>query len=257
MMKGNRKTVVAGLSIIAAMVIQSGCAGPSTVAEKAAAQPDASPAVRQAEAVKQQDLSGKVLETMTSGGYTYVLLEKNGVKVWAATPSMKVAVGDELQLKPGMDMGQFTSKTLNKTFDSIIFTEGPVMGASSAQLPKGHPALDAKVKPQEKTGAAADQGKVQEIAKQMGNHAAMISPSTGDAPAKLAGKVVDSANGGGYTYVCLESNGQKTWAAVPAAKVEIGQEVELQPGTVMNNFASKTLGRTFEKIVFSEGFVAK
>lgn len=256
-MNGNRKTVVAGLSIIAAMVIQSGCAGPSSVAGKAAAQPEASPAAQKAETTMPKELSGKVTETMASGGYTYVLLEKDGTKVWVAMPMMKVAVGDELRLKPGMDMGKFTSKSLNKTFDHIIFTDGPLAGASSAPLPKGHPAIGAQAKPQETT-AAADTGKVQEITKQLGNHAAMLSPGAPEeGPSKLAGKVVDSASGGGYTYVCLESNGQKTWAAVPAAKVEIGQDVELRPGTVMTNFTSKTLGKTFEKIVFSEGFVSK
>lgn len=255
-MNGNRKTVVAGLSIIAAMVIQSGCAGPSTVAEKAAVQPGGS-AEQQSEVVKPQELSGKVVETMTSGGYSYVLLEKDGVKTWAAIPMMKVAVGDELHLKPGVDMGGFTSKTLNKTFDHIIFTEGLVSGASSAQLPPGHPAIGADAKGQGANAAATDE-KVQEISKKLGSHAMMFSSADpGGAPTKLAGKIVDSANSGGYTYVCLESNGEKTWAAIPAATVTIGQEVELQPGTVMSNFTSKTLKRTFEKIVFSQGFVTK
>lgn len=69
-------------------------------------------------------LSGKVAETMNSGGYTYVSLEKNGKKTWVAVPQTTVKVGQELTCQPGMEMKNFTSKTLKRTFDSIIFSGG-------------------------------------------------------------------------------------------------------------------------------------
>ncbi len=69
-------------------------------------------------------LSGKVVETMDSGGYTYVSLEKNGQKTWVAMPQTKVAVGQEVTCQPGMVMRNFTSKTLKRTFDSIVFSGG-------------------------------------------------------------------------------------------------------------------------------------
>lgn len=69
-------------------------------------------------------LSGKVVETMNSGGYTYVLLEKGGKKTWVACPSMKVSKGQQLTLQPGDEMVNFTSKTLKKTFDKIVFSPG-------------------------------------------------------------------------------------------------------------------------------------
>jgi len=68
--------------------------------------------------------SGKVTETMDSGGYTYVCLENNGKKTWFAVPSAKVKVGQQLTCLPGGEMKNFTSKTLNRTFDSIIFSSG-------------------------------------------------------------------------------------------------------------------------------------
>ena len=70
--------------------------------------------------------SGKVVETMNAGGYTYVCLEKGGKKTWVAVPEMKVTVGQKMAFKPGQEMKDFTSKTLNRTFASIIFSEGPV-----------------------------------------------------------------------------------------------------------------------------------
>ncbi|MFO0751961.1 MAG: hypothetical protein U0411_01375 [Thermodesulfovibrionales bacterium] len=71
-------------------------------------------------------VSGKVVETMDSGGYTYVRLEKNGKKIWAAIPQTKVSKGQTLSLKPGTEMVNFESKTLKRTFDTIIFSEGVV-----------------------------------------------------------------------------------------------------------------------------------
>jgi hypothetical protein len=77
-----------------------------------------------------------------------------------------------------------------------------------------------------------------------------------DASGNISGKVVETMNTAGYTYVCLEKGGKKTWVAVPETKVTVGSKMAFQPGQVMNNFTSKTLNRTFEKIVFSGGPVA-
>jgi hypothetical protein len=71
----------------------------------------------------------------------------------------------------------------------------------------------------------------------------------------ISGKVVETMNSGGYTYVCLESNGKKTWVAIPATKVTVGQEATCQPGMEMKNFTSKTLNRTFASIIFSGGLL--
>ena len=73
----------------------------------------------------------------------------------------------------------------------------------------------------------------------------------------LSGKVVETMNSGGYTYVSLEKNGKKTWFAIPATEVKVGQELTLQPGAEMRNFPSKTLNRTFESIIFSGGLAAQ
>ena len=69
-------------------------------------------------------LSGKVLETMDGGGYTYVLIENSGGKTWVACPGVKVKVGQNVKFQPGMAMQNFKSKTLDKTFPIIYFTGG-------------------------------------------------------------------------------------------------------------------------------------
>jgi hypothetical protein len=70
-------------------------------------------------------LSGKVVETMDSGDYTYVLLENNGEKTWVAVPQMQVAIGQTVSFRPGVGMIDFHSKKLNRTFKKIIFSDGP------------------------------------------------------------------------------------------------------------------------------------
>jgi hypothetical protein len=67
-----------------------------------------------------------VVETMDSGRYSYVCLEKNDKKIWVAVYKMKIVVGQIMSFRPGVEMVNFESKTLNRKFDKIIFSAGPV-----------------------------------------------------------------------------------------------------------------------------------
>jgi hypothetical protein len=88
----------------------------------AAAQATAGPAAQPAP--KAVPLSGKVLETMDGGGYTYVLLNSGGEKIWVAIPITKVTVGQQLDLVPGFEFKNFSSKALNRKFDRVVFSAG-------------------------------------------------------------------------------------------------------------------------------------
>jgi hypothetical protein len=76
---------------------------------------------------------------------------------------------------------------------------------------------------------------------------------TAYAQAALTGKVVETMDSAGYTYVQIENNGKRTWVAVPETKVQKGQNISFGPGSEMKNFRSNTLNRTFDSIIFSEG----
>lgn len=69
-------------------------------------------------------IKGKVLETMNSGGYTYLQVQAPEGAVWVAIPESKVTTGQEVDCRPGMTMTNFQSKSLNRTFDRIIFSSG-------------------------------------------------------------------------------------------------------------------------------------
>ena len=242
------KAVAVGCSLILAAVLQAGCAATQKTTESS---PKITAPVTQAtQQSEPQLLTGKVVETMNSGGYTYVNLEKDGKRTWVAMPPMKVEVGQELKLLPGMEMGQFTSSTLKRTFDNITFSSGiatddalqkseaPASAGQQPTMPAGHPSAD-----QQPTMPAGHPS----IGQQQGNPPAPHKGST------ISGKVVETMNSGGYTYVNLEKDGKKMWVAAPAMQVSVGQELELRNGAVMTNFTSKSLNRTFDSIIFSAG----
>ncbi|WP_224984654.1 DNA-binding protein [Geomonas agri] len=102
---------------------------------------------------------GKVIETMASGGYTYANLEvADGTKTWVAYPVLETRVGDTLSFKGCMPMGKFQSKTLNRTFDSILFCNAPeVKGAAAKSAAKEAKKATPgeKIKVEKATGANA------------------------------------------------------------------------------------------------------
>jgi len=62
-----------------------------------------------------------VLETMSSGGYTYMKVQDGTKNYWIAMTQRAVKKGDSISYSEQGWMQNFHSKTLNKTFDSILF----------------------------------------------------------------------------------------------------------------------------------------
>lgn len=80
---------------------------------------------------------------------------------------------------------------------------------------------------------------------------------TGGAAAELTGKVLETVDSGGYTYVRIEKDGERKWVAIPQTEIEKGAEVTFNPGTPMKDFISQSLGRKFSTIYFSPGIAQK
>lgn len=100
------------------------------------------------------NFSGKVVEAINIAGYTYVQVDTGRQKVWAATPHLAVANGDNVTVYGGLPMANFHSKSLNRDFEVIYLTGKIVIrsgNASSAEtapvLPPGHPALPGQMPP--------------------------------------------------------------------------------------------------------------
>lgn len=68
-------------------------------------------------------LSGTVEELLSAPGYTYLRLKTAEGEKWAAVPEAQLTIGQSVTLERPMVMKNFQSKTLNRTFDEILFAK--------------------------------------------------------------------------------------------------------------------------------------
>ncbi len=130
------------LTIAAALVACSGKPSAATAsiqkaATKQAAPPQLPPLLpppaqpQQAATAPQGDVSGRVLETMDAGAYTYLRLATPTGEVWAAVSGANVKKGATVTVATQMVAENFESKTLHRKFDRIIL--GTLVDGSAAQ----------------------------------------------------------------------------------------------------------------------------
>lgn len=86
-------------------------------------------------------LTGTVLEVKDVAPYTYLRLRTKEGEVWAAVPTAAVKVGADVSIANPQAMNGFHSKTLNKTFDRIVF--GTLAGRGEQAAPPDHAAMHA------------------------------------------------------------------------------------------------------------------
>lgn len=82
--------------------------------------------------IPRSGVTGKVKETMGGGGYTYILLETQHGTFWVAGPQVPAKKGDKAKVAEGVLMENFSSKTLNKTFENIYFVRAIELGDAPA-----------------------------------------------------------------------------------------------------------------------------
>jgi hypothetical protein len=213
---------------VAALCVAVSLAASAAAAPLCSAAPASQPPAAPQPSADTGHLSGKVVETMDGGGYTYLAVMKGGEKLWAAIPATNIKVGQEVRLQRGIEMDDFSSRALGRTFKSILFCGGLDASEGKAGAP----------------GAAAAE-------------AAAGKAIPEPVPEYLTGKAAEVLNSGGYTYINLERNGERSWFAVPSIKLRVGDVVEIMPGAVMKRFTSKTLNRAFPEITFSSQAVRK
>lgn len=129
-------------------------------------------------------LHGTILETMNSSGYTYLLLNATQGKIWVAIPETQVSAGQTVLCTPGMTMHNFTSKTLNRTFETIVFSPGINIGDQAAGQVKQQaaPVKDGAgfgaALQAEGSGAKANGGEVISMEASPGSAGAVVPSST-------------------------------------------------------------------------------
>jgi hypothetical protein len=56
-----------------------------------------------------------------------------------------------------------------------------------------------------------------------------------------------------YTYLQVKAKGPAYWVALPTTEIAVGSVISYRGGMLMEDFQSKELNRTFDKILFLEG----
>ncbi len=74
--------------------------------------------------------------------------------------------------------------------------------------------------------------------------------STVYAGAPHSGVVLETMNSGGYTYAKIDEGGAPYWIAAPPTVIKKGDKVSFSEQMWMHDFASSTLKRTFDRILF-------
>ena len=90
------------------------------------------------------------VEILQAPPYVYGKVKEGDKEYWMAAPSAKVAVGDEISFSEQMWMQNFTSKTLNRTFDKVMFASSLVTKAPATKAQEKKVQKDEKPASEEK-----------------------------------------------------------------------------------------------------------
>ena len=133
-------------------------------------------------------VQGKVLEVKNTDSYSYLRLLVGAKDTWVAVNLSNVKVGSTVTVENSMEMRNFESKALKKTFPSILFgnlkEEGAAAGkAQAAVADKSTVAVDVKVakaaSPNGRTVAEVTTGAKALSDKAVEIHAKVVKVNTG------------------------------------------------------------------------------
>lgn len=132
MSKVNKMYLTSALALSLALL---GCSNNSTTDEKATETNSSSPAQSQAtvDTAQNEALTGTVVDTFDSGGYTYMELDNGQEKMWVAIGQAQIDKGQEVSLINGPVMKDFHSPSLDRTFEAIVFSPGLTNGAPTSR----------------------------------------------------------------------------------------------------------------------------
>lgn len=79
---------------------------------------------------------------------------------------------------------------------------------------------------------------------------AQTAPAVPEPTPGKTGKVLETMDAAGYTYIQVDSGTEKFWAAAPQFAAKVGDDVVVPEGMPMPDYHSKTLDRTFDMVYF-------
>jgi hypothetical protein len=139
---------------------------------------------------------------------------------WMALPLFNPKVGEVFYFDGGLQMGEFHSKELDRTFDQINF-----IGYLSTSLEVSEKTIVPKP---------------------------VIDTIPIDAPPVLLHTVLvkEVIQAGGYTYLRVDEEGKEEWIAIVKQQANPGEYYTYEDATPMKQFKSRELERTFDEVLF-------
>jgi hypothetical protein len=84
---------------------------------------------------------------------------------------------------------------------------------------------------------------------------AQTAPAVPQSVPGKSGKVLETMDAVGYTYIQVDTGSEKFWAAAPHVAVKAGDDVVVPEGVPMPDYHSNTLDRTFAMVYFVPSIV--
>lgn len=82
-----------------------------------------------------------VVEVLQANSYTYLKVKKDSEEYWIAVTKLNAEVGETFYHAPGMEMKNFESTDLGRTFESVFFVQSiskqPINAAANMASPHG------------------------------------------------------------------------------------------------------------------------
>ncbi len=72
----------------------------------------------------------------------------------------------------------------------------------------------------------------------------------------IKGKVTETLDASGYTYVEIDTGNEKIWGAAPTTAISVGDQIEFSTDMPMRDFQSKSLNRSFPVVYFAPRFIS-
>lgn len=79
-----------------------------------------------------------VEEKLDASSYSYLKVNENGNSYWIAVPTMDVKQGEKIYYSKYMEMKDFKSETLGKTFESVLFVDDASKGEIGQNIASPH-----------------------------------------------------------------------------------------------------------------------
>ncbi len=137
--------------------------------------------------VESNSRSGIVEDKVNAGSYSYLQLRENDQVYWVAVPTMKIENGEQIFFSEYMEMKNFKSETLDRTFESVLFINDANKVADKKTLQIAH----SNLKPGNKTEISVEPLDGGETIAQIFSEKETLKNKT----VKVRGKVVKFNNG--------------------------------------------------------------